>query len=87
MAAGPFDDAGGDRPAGGECLRVFQVVLLGEEVVGAAVGVAPVAGIETEAGGFAPDRGGDRCGLPVQDGEGFVVDPGLGGGVSFGEND
>ena len=84
MSAGAFDDAGRDRPALGKGLGVVEVVPLGEQVVGAAVGATSGAGIEAEGGGFAPDRG-DGAGLTVQDCEGFVGDPSFGGGVAFGD--
>src|SRR5664280_2539769 len=43
------------------------------------------ASIQAQAGGFAPDRGVDRRGLPAQHGERFLGDPLLGGWVAFGE--
>jgi hypothetical protein len=57
----------------------------GEQVVGAAVGATSGAGIEAECGGLASDRGGDGAGLTVQDCEGLLGDPLLGGGVAFGK--
>ena len=84
VSAGAFDDAGRDGPACLECLGVVEVVPFGEQVVGAAVGAASGVGLQAEGDGFAPDRGGDGAGLPVQDGEGFGGDPFLGGGVAFG---
>src|ERR1035437_7303316 len=85
VSACAFDDPGRDRPALFAGLRVVEVVPLGEQVVGAAVGATSGAGIEAEGGGLAPDRGGDGAGLTVQDREGFLGDPLLGGGVAFGE--
>src|SRR5664280_876458 len=85
MAACAFDYAGGDRPSLFERAAVVEVVAFGEQVVRAVVGVLPGASIQAQAGGFAPDRGGDRRGLPAQHGERFLGDPLLGGWVAFGE--
>jgi hypothetical protein len=75
MAACAFDYAGGDRPSLFERAAVVEVVAFGEQVVRAVVGVLPGASIQAQAGGFAPDRGGER----------FLGDPLLGGWVAFGE--
>src|SRR5664279_337044 len=85
MAACAFDYAGGNRPSLFERAAVVEVVAFGEQVVRAVVGVLPGASIQAQAGGFAPDRGGDRRGLPAKHGERFLGDPLLGGWVAFGE--
>src|SRR5438094_933064 len=84
VAAGTFDDAGGDRPARGQRARVVEVLLLVVQVVGGGVGVAALLGSQATAGGFAADRGGDQAGVAGQDLQCFVSDPFLRVWVAFG---
>src|ERR1019366_623380 len=85
MPARPFDHPGCDGPALFERSPVVEVVPLGEQVVGAAIGVLPGGWIETEAGGLAPDRGGDCRGVPLEHTERLGGDPVLGCGAALGE--
>src|SRR6266702_4179528 len=84
VSAGAFDDAGGDRPAGGQGGGVVEVFLLVVEVVGGGVGVASLLVGQCAAGGGAADRGGDQAGVAGQDLQGLVGDPLLRLGVAFG---
>src|SRR5438094_4811475 len=84
VAAGTFDDAGGDRPARGQRARVVEVLLLVVQVVGGGVGVSALLGSQATAGVFAADRGGDQAGVAGQDLQCFVSDPFLRVWVAFG---
>ena len=55
------------------------------QVFGGAVGLCALLGVESEAGGFAADGGGAEpdAGFAFQHGEGFLVHPGLGGGIAL----
>jgi hypothetical protein len=85
VPAGALDHAGGDRPAGGEGGRVVQVGLLVEQVGRGGVGRLALGRVQVVAGGLAADRPSDDAGAAVQDRPGVVVDPGLGGRVTLGE--
>jgi len=63
--------------------RRVQVGLFTGQIVGTAVGVLAVRGVEAVAGGFAADRCGDQAGLAGQDLPGLVGHPGFGGSVTF----
>jgi len=78
VAAGALNDAGGDRPAAGECVRVAQVGRLGGEVAGAGVGALAFFGGVADGGGAAADARGDLGGFAVEDLGGLGGDPGLG---------
>src|ERR1700683_4005263 len=74
-AAGPFEDAGGDGPPGGEGGGVAEVGLLGVEVGQDPGDVLRVLGaLGRVLGGEAGDQAGDPGGAAVQD----VQDPGGG---------
>src|SRR3984885_8457987 len=79
VAAGAFDDAGGDGPAVGQGGGVVQPGGLGFQVAGGlfgggAFGLGQGGGVGAQGGGGA-----------VQDGGGAVADPGAGAGAGFGE--
>ena len=85
VAAGAFDDAGGDGPAVGEGGGVVQEGSLGFQVAGAFSGdVALVLGQVCGGGGLGADGGGDAGGVAVQDGAGVRADPGRGAGAGLG---
>src|SRR5262249_21324259 len=82
MPAGAFDDAGGDRPAGGQRGRVVQVGPLVGQVGDGPVnpnrcGASRISGV----GGKLGDDLGRVSGQDLFD---LVVDPGLGGRVGSG---
>src|SRR5580704_15035500 len=58
VAAGSFDDAGGDGPARGQCLVVAQAVVVAGEVADARAGAGPVGGGQAGGVRFAGDLGG-----------------------------
>ena len=62
VAAGAFDDAGGDGQAVGEVLVVAEVGCVGEEVVGTVVDGDAVLGGEFAQGGAAAHAGGNPRG-------------------------
>src|SRR6266705_1429141 len=78
-----LDDAGGDRPSGGEGGGVVQVFLLGGEVVRAGVGAFAFGWGVPEGGGAAADAGRGGGGLALEDLSGLFSDPGLGVRVAF----
>src|SRR5258706_15896683 len=72
VAAGAFDDAGGDGPTGGEGGGVVEVAFLVVEVVGGGVGAGSLVFGEPSPGGGTADRGGDQAGVAGQDFAGLV---------------
>ncbi len=87
VAAGTFDDAAGDGPAGREGLGVVQVGGLGVEVAGGpGCGFAAGGGELAASGGDGvADGGGHGGGVAIQDGRGAGADPRAGLGAGFGE--
>src|SRR3984885_4936006 len=83
VAAGAFDDAGGDGPSVGQGPGVVQVGLFGVQVV---QGFADVAGVLGPGRGVVfgelADAGDDLGDLAVQDGGGLGDGPGLDRGVA-----
>src|SRR5256885_14445858 len=75
VAAGAFDDAGGDGPAGGERGRVVEVWGLVGEVGGADLGVGSLGDGDAAALGAGADVGGDAGGVAVEDVMGSFVHP------------
>src|SRR5664279_1955093 len=67
VAAGAFDDPGGDRPAFRQRGRVVQVPGLVGQVGGAGIGAGPFGAVELGHRGGTPDRAGHPGGLPVED--------------------
>src|ERR1700722_7836464 len=86
VAAGAFDDAGGDRPAAGQRLGVVQVGLLVLQVgQGRADDLGVLAAGPGRLGcGQVPDPGDDLRGAAVQDVQFLGGDPGLDGRVARG---
>src|SRR5664280_499655 len=84
VAAGAFDDSGGDRPAFRHRGRVVQVPGLVGQIVGAGIGAGPFGAVELGHRGGPPDRPGHPGGLPVKDRRGDLAHPCRGGGVAFG---
>src|SRR5258706_8504246 len=78
VAAGAFDHAGGDRPAGGQGGGVVEVALLVQQVGGCGVGWFALGVGEVVVGGLAGDRGGEGAGTAGEDVAGVVADPGFG---------
>jgi len=83
VAAGAFDDPGGDRPALGERGGVVQVAVLVVQVAGALVGAGTLGAAVAVGGGAAADPGGGLARFPVQDLAGLGGDPFLGGGLAL----
>jgi hypothetical protein len=86
VAAGAFDDAGGDGPAGGQGAGVVQVGGLGGQV-GQGPGddlVVLAAGPGRVRGSKGPDPADDLGDLAVQDVQALGGDPVLGGRVAGG---
>jgi DDE superfamily endonuclease len=84
VAAGAFDDAGGDGPALGEGAGVVQVGFLGLQV-GQGPGddlVVLAAGPGRAGRGQVLDPGDHLCRPAVQDGQALGGDPVLGGGIA-----
>jgi hypothetical protein len=82
VAAGSFDDPGGDGPARGQCLVVAQVVVVAGQVADARVGAGPLGGGEAGVVGLGGYLGGDPGAVPGQDRECLDRDPVLGCGVA-----
>src|ERR1700761_5827859 len=85
VAAGAFDDAGGDGPSVGEGGGVveaggFDVEVAGGFFGGGALGLGQAGG----GGGPGADGGGGPGGAAGQDGGGVAADPGAGVGAGFG---
>src|ERR1700686_3017575 len=83
VAAGAFDDAGGDGPPGGQRLGVVQPGSLGVEVAGGPGGGLALG--RGQAGGGVTQGGGHAGGAAVQDGGGAGADPRPGVRAGFGE--
>jgi len=83
VPAGAFDDAGGDGPAAGQGGGVVQVRCFVGQVGRAGVRAGAVGGVQAGFGGLAAYRAGDLGRFAGEDGAGLVLDPGLGGGVTF----
>ena len=84
VAAGAFDDSGGDRPAAREGGRVVQVGPFVGQVGGGGVGAGASAAVEAGCGGLAADGAGDAGGPAGQDRGGVAAHPVFGGGVALG---
>ena len=86
VAAGAFDDAGGDRPAAGQEAGVVQVGGVLVQVADGAQGDLVLAGGQGgSGGGLVADGGGDLGRVPVEDGAGVPADPGAGVRAGRGE--
>jgi hypothetical protein len=83
VAAGSFDDAGGDGPARGQRLVVAQELVLAGEIADAGVGAGPLGGGQACGLGFGGDLGGGPCAVAGQDRERLGRDPVLGCGVAW----
>jgi len=84
VAAGAFDDAGGDRPAVGQGGGVVEVGGFLGQVGRAGVGAGASGGFEPGVGGLAADRTGYFGGFTGQDVPGLALYPRLDGGIAFG---
>jgi len=82
VAAGAFDGAGGDGPAGLKGVVVAQVGRFAGEVGGGFVGALAFGCRVAVAGGPAADAGGDVAGFAGQEFDGLVGDLVLGVGVA-----
>jgi hypothetical protein len=61
VAAGSFDDPGGDGPARGQGMVVAQALVLAGQVADARVGAGPLGGGQAGGVGFGGDLGGGPC--------------------------
>src|SRR5688572_630399 len=75
VAAGTFDDAGGDGEAGGEVFVVAEVFLVVQQVVGAAVDGLALRGRQTTLGRAATHAGGDIGDAAAQEAVQALVHP------------
>src|SRR6266542_2533643 len=82
VPAGPFDHAGGDRPAAGQGGVVAEVLPLGLEVADAGIDATALLGCQPGIGGLGLERGDDGVCLAGQDAHGVGGDPGFGGRVA-----
>ena len=83
VAAGSFDDPGGDGPARGQRLVVAQELVLAGEIADAGVGAGPLGGGQACGLGFRGDLGGGPGAVAGQDRECLDRDPVLGCGVAW----
>src|SRR6266508_3647890 len=83
VAAGAFDDAGRDRPAGVERGGVVRVGVLVGQVLGGGVRAGALGGVQAGDRGGASDAAGHAGRAALQDACGVAADPCLGGGVAF----
>lgn len=73
------------RRSTGACCRVVQVGRLVRQKVGAGVGLDAFLVVQSCGAGSASDSRGEVAGVAAQHGQGPVVHPCLGGGVTFSE--
>src|ERR1700686_3996612 len=85
VAAGAFNDAGGDGPPAGQGGGVVQVGGLGVEVAGGPGGGLVLGWAEVAGGGIGAQGGGDLSRAAVQDFGGAGADPWACPGAGLGE--
>jgi hypothetical protein len=84
VAAGSFDDPGGDGPARGQGLVVAQVLVLAGQVADAGVGTSPLRAGQAGGVRFGGDLGGGPGAVPGEHRERLDRDPVLGCRVAGG---